>query len=342
VSSWGKRWIVLVFCAITANVASAQYWPKPAATPNTDVLCNTQSCSGQSGKKLVGYPLPLTKFVGRYEDSVGQREVFWPFDTGRAKWMWVAPDRRRIYTVIGSSLFAYDIDTFFTRLAAGEDMIQIGQVSGLHADAGVSGIERVLNNDRMFYPEGMWGSRGGDGPDRLFIIDWDDRGYIYLPCGPVGWGITQDPGGTNDHEMQTVYQTPDFGAGTALSVKSGGAYYLLLTDSNEIYRYNVSTPSSPQGGKWVGGPAFEQVAKSSDGTRIALRSGKTIKIYTNDAIVSSASPIASFTNGFTGLTSDGVNFYGAAKNASENVVITVFSPSVSGGYSSTAYTMPKE
>ena len=340
-SAWGKRLIVLVFCVVSAKIASAQYWPKPAKEPNKELVCDTQSCgSSQRGKKLVGYPLPLSTFVGRYADSVTQREIFYPFDTGRAKWLWAAPDRRRIYTVIGSSLFAYDIDTFFTRLAAGEDMVEISQASAMHYDSRYpTGIERVLNNDRMFYPEGDWGSRGGDGPDRLFVIDWDDRGYVYLPCGALGWGITQDPGGTNDHEMQTVYQTPDFGAGTALSVKSGGAYYLLLTDSMEIYRYNVNTPSSPQGGKWTNGPAFEQSAKSSDGSRIALRTAGTIKIYSNDSLVTTANPIATFSNKYTGIATDGTNFYGAGKNSNDFVVITVFTPNGNGGYTATPYTM---
>src|SRR6185436_7309895 len=85
VSSWGKKLILLAFCALMSGAASGQVlWPLPAKTQNTDVLCNTSACtSTQQGKKLAGYGAPITTFVGRYADNVRQETWFHPVETAR-------------------------------------------------------------------------------------------------------------------------------------------------------------------------------------------------------------------------------------------------------------------
>src|SRR5918912_1241410 len=49
------------------------YWALPASTSNTDVVCSTCPCVSPSncanGKKRVGYPATLGRYVGRFLDS---------------------------------------------------------------------------------------------------------------------------------------------------------------------------------------------------------------------------------------------------------------------------------
>src|SRR4051812_24866748 len=57
-----------LFVIASATPLAAQYWVKPAKTPNTDVTCT--NCSGRSkGLLTPGYPATLGTYVGRYLDS---------------------------------------------------------------------------------------------------------------------------------------------------------------------------------------------------------------------------------------------------------------------------------
>ena len=337
-SSWGRGLILLAFCALLGGAAFGQGFPFPAKIPGVDVVCNTTGCnSAQVGKKLVGYRAPFTTFVGRYADNVRQETWFYPVDTARTKWMWFAPERNRIYTVLGSTLFVYDMDTFFSRLAAGEPMVQISSATGLTNHS--NGVETVLNPDRLFYPEDTWGSLGPDGDTRLVRVDWDDRGLVYTPAAAVGWGIVQDDGGKGGGGMDVVYYSRAIEPSICLSIKtSDGAYMLLVGDTSSIHLFNVTDPAHPNG-SLTNVPGFHDFAKSRDGRRIALVNSNSgvIRIYNADTLARGGSPIVTLNGGYGNVTTDGVNFFSATLDSNYNTSIAVISPNAAGSYSVTSH-----
>src|SRR5713226_3034386 len=128
----GKRVIriaILRICFVlllAPPVLFGQCWPLPAKTPNTEVAC-TPCPDGRNGV-TVGYSSPISIFTGRFLDSQITQDLQQPFRTARAKQVILAPERNRIYLMIGSAVAAYDINTFFTRLEAGEAMIPVTMV----------------------------------------------------------------------------------------------------------------------------------------------------------------------------------------------------------------------
>ncbi len=342
-SFWGRKLVLLTFCALFAGAAFGQDWPLPAPTPGAEATCNTPGCSpSEKGKKLWPYSSPLTRFVGRYADNTTQQWEFSPTGTARTRQIWFAPGNNRIYLILGGILAAYDMDTFFTRLSAGEAMTPINGLSGIHPGAGQ---EKVLNSDRMFYPFQGWseGFSGGDGERRTHLIDWDDRGNVYIPAAAVGWGIVKDDLGKGGSAMTSLYREAT-DATLCLSVKtSDGNYYayVLYYSDSAIARtqkvLNVNDVTHPE---TIGGgvPTFKEFAKSSDGKRIAVRDNDGIRIYTNDAIVRGGAPIVQYRASFGNITSDGTNFF-AATLAGSNPVIHVIAPDTAGSYTKTTHTL---
>jgi PKD repeat protein len=355
--------LVILLAGVTGS-AFAQAWPLPAKTPNTDVLCNTSSCDTDlrhKDMKLIGYSAPITTFVGRYLDSVKFGVSYFPFRTARARFMRIASDRNRIYTGIGSAIAAYDINTFFSRVAA-EEMIPIGQ-AGISTKPGTGTLstrpERLLRWDSFFYAEESrsgWITEAGDGEQRLFGYDWDDRGYLYIATGPFGWGVIQDEGKSNAEFMKPIYQRPSASNATAsdpvnraepgdpkgilVLKRSNGDYRLLVSDYQSSIQpgaaYNVNDPAHP---KFISSnEAFKMYAKDGTGTHIALiKVDSSIQIITNDQ-----SAVATAPGPFLGVASDGTNFIASSKGPGDFIVITVFTPSSGGGYSAASYTMTEK
>src|SRR5690348_2486488 len=127
------RGATFLVCAVPAPLL-AQDWPLPAKTQNTEVPCptlhyswssSTYYCPGirEPGKVTVGYPAPIKTFTGRFLDSQITSTAQQTFRTARATSVVVAPERNRIYMLIGSALAAYSLDTFFSRLESGEAMV---------------------------------------------------------------------------------------------------------------------------------------------------------------------------------------------------------------------------
>ena len=156
--------------------AFAQGWARPAKTQNTDVVCAT--CYGPyKGKLTIGYGAPMKTFTGRFLDSNNTRDYQQTFRTARATYTGVAPERKRLYMLIGSALFAYNTDTFFSRLESGTAMIQASNAPVSPRNARSGAPEEYLQMDRYFYAENGsgWDTPVIDGQDRLFGFDWDDR-----------------------------------------------------------------------------------------------------------------------------------------------------------------------
>src|SRR5581483_2579024 len=193
----------LGIAVLAAGSALAQsYWPKPASTPGVDVRCT--NCWGSAAGLLTpGYPPTISKFVGRFVDSDATNDFQQPFRTVRAFYVVPARSLNRIYMIIGSAAMAYDINTFFTRVAANEPLVQASQrCCGSLPDL-------YLNNNAYFYAENGesgWHMSIPDGQERLFGIDYDDQGYLYLAYSVYGWGIVKDDMGSAGNLMRNQVQ----------------------------------------------------------------------------------------------------------------------------------------
>jgi len=154
-----------LFVIASATPLAAQYWAKPAKTPNTDVTCT--NCSGKAkGQLTPGYPSTLGTYVGRYLDSDFSNDCQQPVRTMRAVDVIPKPSLNaphgRIYMQVGSSVMAWDMDHFFQRVNAGEAL-------GANVPCGISQpvIDTYLGYDEWYYaekPDSGWDySNGGDG-----------------------------------------------------------------------------------------------------------------------------------------------------------------------------------
>jgi len=313
---------------LLAAVAHAQDWPPPASAPNIDVLCS--SCLGKETLKTIGYP-PTLKFTGRFVDSERIKEIQFPFRTVRARGISFSespdPTKARIYMLIGSAAGGYNIDSFFRRLNAQEAMVPSSAISIAGGNSG--GQERFLFWDRFFYAEngGGWVLPGGDGQDRLYGIDADDRGNVYLAYSTYGWGIVQDDFGTSGGWLTSLFQhvsgATDVTPNTIVSCKIDGDYYAVITSGgdNKAQVWKVTDPRHPSDKPSdLIGRAFASVTKDPIGARIAtVDANGRLSIYTNKDFVFGGEPL--FTKALPGggqyksVTTDGAYFYALASIA---------------------------
>jgi PKD repeat protein len=313
---------------MTTAVAHAQDWAMPASAPNTDVLC--LSCLGKETLKTIGYP-PTLKFTGRFVDSERIKEIQFPFRTVRARGVSFLesadPTKARVYMLIGSAAGGYNTDSFFRRLNAQEAMVPSSAVSISGGNPG--GQERFLFWDRFFYAEngGGWTLPGGDGQDRLYGIDSDDRGNVYLAYSTYGWGIVQDDFGSSGGWLTSLYQhvsgAGDVTPNTIVSCKVDGDYYAVITSGgdNKAQVWKVTDPRHPSDRpSELVGRAFASVTKDTTGARIAtVDPNGRLSIYTNKDFVFGGEPL--FTRQLTGggqyksVTTDGAYFYAMASIA---------------------------
>lgn len=334
---------------LLANAAAyAQFYPVPGSSTASPVLCN--GCpgfnrSGQSNAGLPTYPYatPIKAHVGRYIDSVNtsdwQASSLGGFRTARAARVVVAPTQRgsappRIYMQIGSALAAYSIDTFFTTRLPG------GMVSSSAAFIpDPRHEEKVLAPDAFVYPEPAnsgWKTYTVDGQDRLFDIDFDDRGYVYAAFSIWGWGIIRDDGRTTGGGLPKVQQVVDslpegcnplsVGSCTTLRipsitvkgltvVKGGTSYYVLIYNpeqAGEVAIYNVTNPDvqiATPGVTNRRNQAIRVAAKSRAADKLAFVDvDNKVQIYDSATYVTGGGPLVSFNPSpgrqFVGISAD--------------------------------------
>jgi len=283
----------------------------------------------------------VLSFVGRWGDAEDAKDYQQNFRTARPKLARVVPGKNRLYTLLGSALAAYNIDTFISRLSVRPLILTPGSsapVGGSRNDGGLFGPPEVfLMWDAFFYAEngGGWITPLEDGLERLFDFDWDDRGNIYLAYSVFGWGIVKDNGDTGGGLFRSLSQTvrtsltPD----RILSLKtSDGKYYAAVADLNQTSLMQVSDvtdPTAPVALPDVTGRTFIQWAKDSTSSRVAITDPTGgLTIFTSDAFVHAGAPIIRFdtTYGFSMVTSDGTNFY-TYGHSSTGAFFDIISPS---------------
>jgi PKD repeat protein len=350
---------LFLLCLISIAVASAalaQDWPLPAATPNTPVPCT--SCAGKGSLLTAGYP-PVLSYVGRFADAeaVTDKQAYWR--TGRPRGIFVAPDRSRVYLLLGSSPAAYNIDSFFSRVAA-HDHLQGAQGVPTNPSNGNASGEIFLWWDKFFYAEhgGGWVCPIVDGQDRLWRtgIDWDDRGILYLAYTVYGWGMVKDDGGTGGGWMDTIQSfrdasgethpnyTPspndEVGFESILSVKtSAGDYYAFVSDTSASRSlvWKVNDSKNPQRLADRTDLSVAAFAKDATKTHIAIKAGTgQVKIYNANDIVDPSKPallsvVRTDGGKYFALDSDGRNFY-LFGVGTRGVNITVLVPNAAGSY----------
>src|ERR1051326_3416224 len=338
----------LLALALFAPTLSAQYWARPAAVPNTDVKCS--GCSGKAdGQWTPGYPATILAFTGRYLDSDATNDCQQPVRTFRAVSVLPMPalnaPHGRLYFQIGSSVMAWDMDRFFQRVAAGETLI-----NNVPSICEQPVMDTVLNWDSWYYAEdtdsGWDHSSNGDGQTRLYSIDVDDQGYVYLATKWFRWGIVKDSMVHNTDAMKFVSQPGPFSDDVIptmiVSLKaSNGTYYAAIGDtiSNKLNLFDVTDRAHPQKRANLT-KSIVRYAKNGDGSVIGIATAAgRFEIYTTDAFVANGAPLLSDAGAdgapIRAVASDGVNFYVAADSAS-GLVISTYGPNGSGGYGKVA------
>ncbi|HEV7768584.1 MAG TPA: PKD domain-containing protein, partial [Thermoanaerobaculia bacterium] len=272
--------------------------------------CPGFNSSGEqnAGKPTYQYAAPLSSFVGRYVDSndtvsvqhIGMR-------TARAGFMRVALNQRgtappRLYSQIGQAVGIYSLSTFFTtKLQQGLSPVNvIGTGSGY---GGRSPLEKIAIFDAHVYPEstnsGGWQVPVADNQDRLWDLDVDDRGYVYMAYDEFGWGIVKDNGETNSTHLQKTVQVID-GLGNLrptgiFTLKSNSRYFAFVSDvgtATMTYVYDVTTPGSPSAPSVRSGSlhGFQAWAKDDENQVLAVYNGDgKVMLYTYAAYVSGGS-----------------------------------------------------
>jgi len=258
-----KLVLVLSILVAVAHTAMAQVYPLPGKSSNAPVLCT--SCEGKNvhgqtntGLKTWPYSSPLVNHTGRIVNSVYTGDVMsganYGFRTARAKIVRIAKTQRggappRAYIMIGSAMGAYSLDRFFTTALPGglKPITDFFTTAGRGDDP----IEKIATWDSYVYPEQNaeeWTIRSGDGQDRLYDFDFDDRGYVYLAFGQyIGFGIVRDDGITNGNQMPRVAQvlTSPIDPETVISLNVGATYYAVLASPAGRATYNVTDPANP-------------------------------------------------------------------------------------------------
>lgn len=313
----------LALMSVTATVY-AQDWPLPAATPNTDVLC--AGCyNGKDGLKTIGYP-PTLRFVGRFLDSEATGDYQFYFRTARARGLSFLespdPAKSRVYMMVGSGVGAYTTDTFLSRVAAHETLYPAAAIPTRPSNGRSPYSELFLWWDRWFYAEQSepaWVLGGGDGMDRLYGIDHDDRGYVYIAYSTFGWGIARDDFGTGADKMPSVFQylpnSTDVAPISIVLCKLDGQYYAVVSSAGggKAQVWNVTDPVNPVKMSDLPDRAFNSVARDVSGSRVATVDGNgRLQILTTSAFVNGGTPLISRTlpgGGYWNVTTDGTTFF---------------------------------
>ncbi len=349
--------LLAVFGLLFSPSAFAQGWPLPANTPMTEVPCPAASpaCLGQENLPTAGWSSPLSGFGGRFLDSQSTREYQFTFRSARARQIKIAPDRSRIYMLIGSALAAYDIDSFYSRLAANEPLMTSTSIPVYPGNQRTGAPEVFLRWDDWFYAEsgGGWQIPLADGQDRLFGFDWDDRGNVYVANSVYGWGIARDsgsrsvPGGTGTRMPSLLQHVQQSGEVTPVSIvltRSGGEYFVVVSSempgTSNVFHLTGTTSLVEDRRADVSLSVFA-FAKAAGGTRIGtVDNSGSVQIYTNDSILT-GTPIATIPPSrglFSSIDTDGTNFYALASPGFMPATLFIITPS-GGTYVAAQYTL---
>jgi PKD repeat protein len=294
-------------------------WPKPASTPNTTVVCDAASypgCQNAPGKNIAGWDLPIKSYVGRIIDSGNVSPVQFGFRSARGYLFRVTPTR--ILENTGSAVLSWNRATFFDR-ARSETLV----AGTTYPAERRSFPEWILKWDSSFCAQcgaNGWDTPNTDGDQRLYDIDTDDRGFVYVAHVVFGWGITKDG------------LTGKFDAGLQKKPIDDATHIFSLKGSDGRYYAGVSNPSPLEiwaAGNSAGLPSsLTKVAthnivvggwaKTADEKRIAIITAGQVRIYDVDTLIAGGNALLTAgqpdcgglpCGAITAVTSDGTNFF---------------------------------
>lgn len=315
--------LAMLVVLMAAPAALAQVYPKPGKSTNAPVLCADcagKNSSGQNNKGLKTWPYssPIVNHTGRIVNSVYTGDIQGSigtlyFRTARARIVRLARKARgsappRAYIQIGSAMAAYSLDRFFTSTLPGP-MQSAGELgSYVAASRGSDPVESIAPWDAFVYPESSsppWAVGSGDGQDRMYDFDFDDRGYVYVAAGGyIGLGIVQDSGATNGGQLPLVGQVAPatlggIEAANVIALRAGNVYYAVVASSGGRMTFTVTDPANPiAGAKRPANDNDQRVygiltwAKDDDHQRVAISTieGK-IEIYDNVTFATGGTPL---------------------------------------------------
>jgi len=325
--------IAAILALLCAPAVFAQGWPLAASA---DGPCN--SVCPDPSKKIAGFGDVFAAFTGRYLDGHDMVDLQQPFRTARAKKVRFSPDHKRIYPGVGEAVGVYDASRFFTRLQAREGLVQVTTIplvpTTLWSRMPRPGRpEEFLKWDSYFYAENGsgWKCPYVDGQWRLWDVDVDDAGYVYIAYSVFGWGIVKDTGAADGSMMSTVVQQSDVDDGNVINImaiKSSSGYYAMTRQHHTKLQKlpasrNFDGPSSDMQ------ISFDTGAKTSDMSLLALSVGAPIRMYIPVDLVAGRGPLQTFVSSLAPsygyVTSDGTKFW-AASGTSSGLVLASFSP----------------
>lgn len=257
-------------------------WPRPSTIPAIDPI---------SGKPTA--PLhPNLRYLGRFLDSQSEREWQDPIRTLRARKFSYNQATQRLYEIQGSTLVGYNFQRMQERMTAQEPLRAVGRAGS------------VLSWDMSFNVlTSSWKLDNTDGQDRLFGIDSDDRGYVYVATDPFGWGIIDAITG------QSVYQNypPDTASFQMISFRVGAKYYVVVSPQiGPSLIYDVTNVTAPIHTGGLSRPVTTW-ARLNNGT-VGIIDGFALQIYTPDRLVIGR-PLTFVPGSWIDVASDGEKFY---------------------------------
>lgn len=306
-----KLALAVTLLLVSMQSAFAQNYPMPGKQGLAPVICTDckdNNSQGQlnAGLKTWPYGSPLVSHTGRFLDANFVVNFQYPPRTLRARRIRLARQQRgsappRAYIQLGSSIGVYSLERFFaTTLPAGPVSVKT-----LVSSASRPGYtpEKVARWDAYVDPEtqSSWDTPVADGQDRLFDLNFDDRGYLYIATGFFGWGIVKDNGETSGAQLALTHQTlvdasiPD--PRVILPFKSGSRYYVAVSDDNGMpgrHIWDVTDPTNPVSGPVKLGGAYALLSSATDDAhgRIAIVTGeKRIEIYDASSFASGNAPM---------------------------------------------------
>ena len=267
------------------------------------------------------FPAPITGYTGRYLDSAETPDFQFPNRTLRTDLAKAAPELNlMLVDLSGSEFAAYDLSTFPQRLASGP------LATGAH---GEKYLPPAISFDAQA-PGSGFNAPHVDGQKFLFDFDYDDRGNFYLAYSIWGFAIL-------DHSAHLITQveTPPFVPFISMSVKSGAAYDVLISDAQTgTAVYDATNPGAPALLRTL--PiGIISYAKSANAIGIVTAGGH-LRLYDAAALVSGgaafrdvAPPAGAH---FTSVATDGNRFF-ATIGGFGNGMLDILTRQTDGSYS---------
>jgi hypothetical protein len=266
------------------------------------------------------FPPPITAYEGRYLDSGQTPDFQFPDRTLRSYKAKAAPELNlMLMSFSGSAFAAYDLGTLPQRLASSPV-----RSTGAHgekylppdvffdAQAPGSGFQIILQDGQIFLKD----------------FDYDDRGDFYLAFSAWGFAMLDRNG-----QLLSQVVSPPVVPLAVLSVRVGGTYYALVSDTSTTVVYDVTNAASPV---FVRTLPFAIVASAKTSANIAVVTGTgTLRIYIPSALVAGTAPLQELAppggGAFVDATTDGVTYYTLSFNSSLVFSVGTVAPQ-GGGY----------